>query len=115
VEAAIAQPSTSVVHCASGKERTIQLAQLSIACVGLYGVMAYAVSRRANEIEIRTALGAERRRIIWMVLREVLALAAAGIGRTLFGAWSARSLVASFLFGVGTADRRQSCSRLESW
>ena len=52
---------------------------LAIACVGLYGTMAYAVSRRTNEIGIRMALGAERRRIVWMVLREVLALAAAGL------------------------------------
>src|SRR6185312_12690363 len=60
---------------------------LAIACVGLYGTTAYAVSRHKNEIGIRMALGAERRRIIWMVLREVLALAAVGLGVGLVCAW----------------------------
>src|SRR6185295_444338 len=43
---------------------------LVLSCVGLYGIMAHAVVRRRNEICIRMALGAERRDIIWMVLRE---------------------------------------------
>jgi predicted permease len=77
---------------------------LTIACVGLYGTMAYAVSRRTNEIGIRMALGAERLRIIWMVLREVLVLAAAGIVVGLACAWSAMSAVKSFVFGMKAAD-----------
>ncbi len=52
---------------------------LVIAGVGLCGRMAYAVSRRTNEIGIRMALGAERGRIVAMVLREVLVLAVAGL------------------------------------
>ncbi len=77
---------------------------LVIAGVGLYGTMAYAVSRRTNEIGIRMALGAERRRIIAMVLREVLALAVAGLAIGLMTAWSTRSVIQSFLFGVKAAD-----------
>jgi predicted permease len=77
---------------------------LVIACVGLYGVMAYAVSRRTNEIGIRMALGAERRRIVWMVMREVLAFAAAGILIGLVCAWSAISTIQSFVFGMKAAD-----------
>ena len=50
-----------------------------MACVGLYGTMAYAVSRRTSEIGIRMALGAERRRIVWMVLRQVFILGAVGV------------------------------------
>jgi predicted permease len=116
-DAAPGAPVTSVmtqsqsIDATIGQERTFAnlcaafaILALSIACVGLYGVMAYAVSRRTNEIGIRMALGAERRRIVWMVLREVLALATAGIGLGLFGAWSVRSVVASFLFGVKPAD-----------
>ncbi len=77
---------------------------LVIAGVGLYGTMAYAVSRRTNEIGIRMALGAERRRIIAMVLREVLALAVAGLAIGLIAAWSTQSAIKSFLFGVKAAD-----------
>jgi macrolide transport system ATP-binding/permease protein len=73
---------------------------LAIACVGLYGTMAYAVARRTNEIGIRMALGAERRRIIWMVLREVFALGAAGLAIGLAVAWATAKFVESFLFGV---------------
>jgi len=77
---------------------------LLIACVGLYGTIAYAVSRRTNEIGIRMALGAERRRIIWMVLREVLALAAVGLAIGLMCAWSAMSAIKSYVFGMKPAD-----------
>ena len=77
---------------------------LLIACVGLYGTMAYVVARRTNEIGIRIALGAERRRIIWMVLREVLALAAAGLAIGLICAWAAMSSINSFVFGVKPGD-----------
>jgi predicted permease len=77
---------------------------LTIACVGLYGTMAYAVSRRTNEIGIRMALGAERRRIIWMVLREVLALAAAGLAIGFICAWSSLSAIKSFVFGMKPGD-----------
>jgi len=77
---------------------------LIIACVGLYGLMAYAVSRRTNEIGIRMALGAQRRRIVWMVLREAMALCAVGLVVGLAAAWSAASLVKSFLFGMKPAD-----------
>ena len=60
---------------------------LIIACVGLYGTMAYTVARRTNEIGIRMALGAQRSRIAGMVLREVLVLAASGARD-----WTARRL-----------------------
>ena len=77
---------------------------LTIACVGLYGSMAYAVSRRTNEIGIRMALGAERRRILWMVMREVLLLAAVGLSIGLVCAYSSMSAIKSFVFGIKPAD-----------
>jgi macrolide transport system ATP-binding/permease protein len=77
---------------------------LAIACVGLYGTMAYTVSRRTNEIGIRMALGAERRRIVWMVLREVFALGAAGLAIGLAVAWATSRFVESFLFGIKRDD-----------
>ena len=69
---------------------------LLIACVGLYGTMAYAVSRRTHDIGIRIALGAERKRIVWMVLREVLVLAAVGVATGLCAAWASLSAIQSF-------------------
>ena len=77
---------------------------LMIACVGLYGTMAYAVARRTSEIGIRMALGAERHRIIWMVLREVFALSAAGLAIGLAVAWATLKFVESFLFGMKHND-----------
>jgi predicted permease len=77
---------------------------LLLSCVGLYGIMAHAVVRRTNEIGIRMALGAERRDIIWMVLRESLLLVAIGLGIGIPAAWAAAHLIASQLFGVNPTD-----------
>ncbi len=77
---------------------------LLIASVGLYGSVAYAVARRTGEIGIRMALGAQSRRIVWMVLREVVALAAVGLGIGMAAAYSLTRFVASFLFGMQPHD-----------
>jgi macrolide transport system ATP-binding/permease protein len=77
---------------------------LVLACVGLYGTMAYAVSRRTGEIGIRMALGAERRRVVWMVMREVLALGAVGLAIGLAAAWEVTAVLKSYLFGVKPND-----------
>ena len=80
------------------------LLALTIACVGLYGTVACNVARRTGEIGIRMALGAQRGRLVWMVLREVLALAAVGIAISVPAALGASKLVASFLFGMKPND-----------
>lgn len=77
---------------------------LVLACIGLYGVMAHAVVRRTKEIGIRMALGAERRNIIWMVLRETLVLILVGVAIGVPTAIGAGRFIASQLFGVGVAD-----------
>lgn len=71
---------------------------LAIACVGLYGTMSYPVARRTGEIGIRMALGAQRGRVVWMVLREVVILAAVGLAISLPAALTASRVVESFLF-----------------
>ena len=80
------------------------LLALLLACIGLYGVMAHGVVRRTKEIGIRMALGAERRRIVWMVLRETLVLIAGGIAIGVPAALGATRLIASQLFGLSAAD-----------
>jgi ABC-type antimicrobial peptide transport system permease subunit len=75
-----------------------------IACVGLYGMMAYSVARRTNEIGIRMALGARRTRLIWMVLREVLVMAVVGLSIGMAAALATAKFVQSFLFQMKPND-----------
>jgi predicted permease len=75
-----------------------------LAAVGLYGVMAFMVARRTREIGIRMALGAGRRTVIWMVLRETLTLAGIGVGIGLIGAYGVTRLIQAQLFGVQPTD-----------
>jgi predicted permease len=77
---------------------------LVLACIGLYGIMSYAVARRTNEIGIRMALGAERRGILRMVLGEALLLAAIGVVIGLPSAWAASQSIASMLYGLKATD-----------
>jgi macrolide transport system ATP-binding/permease protein len=77
---------------------------LTIACVGLYGTISYTVARRTGEIGIRMALGAQRRPVLWMVLREVLVLAAVGLAISVPIALGTSRFVESFLFGMKPND-----------
>jgi macrolide transport system ATP-binding/permease protein len=77
---------------------------LAIACVGLYGTVSYNVARRTGEIGIRMALGAQRGRVVWMVLREVCLLAAVGLAISLPITLAASKLVESFLFQMKPND-----------
>jgi ABC-type antimicrobial peptide transport system permease subunit len=79
---------------------------LLIACVGLYGTMSYNVTRQIGEIGTRMALGAQRGAVVWMVLRHVLILAAAGLAISVPAALSASRLVKSFLFETQPDDPR---------
>jgi predicted permease len=75
-----------------------------LATIGLYGVIAYSVGRRAQEIGVRMALGARPRRVLGLVLGETLALAGLGIAFGLPAALAATRLLAGFLYGVKPAD-----------
>jgi predicted permease len=77
---------------------------LVLSCVGLYGIMAHAVVRRTNEIGIRMALGAERRDIIWMVLKESLLLVFFGLMIGIPAAWGTAHLISSQLFQLSPGD-----------
>ena len=77
---------------------------LVMACVGLYASLAYAVTRRTTEIGIRMALGAVRRRIIWLVLREVLVLAGVGLAIGFAAVLETTAFLKSFLFGLQPND-----------
>ncbi len=75
-----------------------------LACIGLYGLMAFAVTRRTNEIGIRVALGAEPRKILRMLMLESLAVASAGIAIGIAAVLAAMRLVSSLLYGLKPSD-----------
>ncbi len=77
---------------------------LLLAVSGLFGVVAYSVSQRTREIGIRMALGAQRGKVVEMVLRQGMKLAAAGVLVGLAGAFAATGLLRSLLLGVGPRD-----------
>ena len=77
---------------------------LALACVGIYGIMAYSVANRRNEIGIRMALGAQPGQVRAMILRESTWLAAAGIVVGVGAALGLARLVKSMLYGVAPYD-----------
>jgi ABC-type antimicrobial peptide transport system permease subunit len=77
---------------------------LVLASVGIYGVMAYSVAQRTNEIGIRLALGAIPRQVLGMVLREASWLSAAGIAAGVCASLLLSRLVKSMLFGIAPYD-----------
>ena len=75
-----------------------------LAVIGLYGLMSYTVARRTREIGVRVAFGATARNISWLVSREVLLIAAAGVAVGLPAAWWLSRFVSTQLFGVTPND-----------
>ena len=75
-----------------------------LAAIGLYGVMSYAVTMRTREIGLRVALGADRRAVLVLVLREVAVLAALGIAIGLPGGYGLGRVIESQLFGLNARD-----------
>jgi len=77
---------------------------LILACIGIYGIMAYAVARRTNEIGIRMALGAQSNRVLRMILREASWMAIVGVVIGLGIAVAMGRLIASMLYGLKPYD-----------
>jgi ABC-type transport system, involved in lipoprotein release, permease component len=77
---------------------------LCLAALGIYGVISYIVSERTHEIGIRLALGAEKKNILQLVLRQGLGLALAGAAVGLAGALIVSQLMTGLLYGVHPAD-----------
>ncbi|MBV8052964.1 MAG: ABC transporter permease [Acidobacteriaceae bacterium] len=101
----------TLVSDAAGNQ--IALARLSVffgilalllACVGLYGVMSYTVAGRSREIGVRMALGAARRDVVQMLLREGMLLVVVGVAVGIPIALASSQILQSFLFGLKATD-----------
>jgi putative ABC transport system permease protein len=77
---------------------------LILAAVGIYGVVACSVAGRTREIGVRMALGAQRRDVLDMVLRQGMVLVLGGVALGLAGAFALTRLISKLLFGVGALD-----------
>ncbi len=77
---------------------------LLLSCIGLYGLMAYNVTRRTNEIGVRMALGATGRNIAWTILREALLLAGIGVAIGIPAALALGRVIKGQLYGVAPSD-----------
>jgi putative ABC transport system permease protein len=77
---------------------------LLLAGVGIYGLMAFAVAQRTNEIGLRLALGASRPDVIWLILKEASLLASIGLAIGLLGSVMVGRTMRTTLYGVGAID-----------
>jgi ABC-type antimicrobial peptide transport system permease subunit len=75
-----------------------------LVCIGIYGLLSYAVARRTSEIGVRMALGAGRSNVLWLILREILVLVAIGIAIGVPIALAGNRLVVKLVYELSPAD-----------
>jgi predicted permease len=105
------QTMDEIVEAQTGGQRftTILLASfaaagLTLAVVGIYGVVSFLVAQRKQELAVRIALGASRAHVLWRVLKQGLEMATFGAVIGLLGAWATQKLTRGLLFGVSPVD-----------
>jgi cell division protein FtsX len=96
--------SVAPARLTTGLAVVFAVSGLLLASIGIYGVLAYSVASRTREIGVRMAIGATRRRVIGLVLREGMLCAGSGIAAGLLGALGAARVIASLLFEVPARD-----------
>ncbi len=77
---------------------------LGLAAIGIYGVMSYSMTQRVREIGIRVALGAQAGEVRWLMSKQGLRLALAGLALGLVGSVAVTRVLQTLLFGVGAAE-----------
>jgi putative ABC transport system permease protein len=80
------------------------LLALLMACAGIYGILSYSIARRVHEIGVRMALGASRRDVMWLILREAFWLVIAGVVVGAPMAFASARMASTLLFGLTPAD-----------
>ncbi|MGI8431160.1 MAG: ABC transporter permease [Chthoniobacterales bacterium] len=99
-----ANPQLWIVRAGAALFSIFGALALALSVVGIYGVKAYSVARRTREIGIRMALGAQRRAVLWMFLRESLTMVTAGLVLGFLLAIGTGKIVSSILFQVSPLD-----------
>jgi putative ABC transport system permease protein len=105
----LTEQSLAVRRASSVLVSAFAVLALMLACIGIYGVIAYAVTQRTQEIGVRMALGARRGDVLRLIMRFGLRLTLAGVAIGLIGALLATRLLASLLYEVSATDPLAFC------
>jgi predicted permease len=100
------QQSVGDRHVAARVLGLFAVVAVLLAVIGLYGVMAFSVAQRGQEIGVRRALGAGHRDVLWMVMAQGLRVTLIGVACGVIGAYASTRLLESLVFGVATRDIR---------